>query len=535
MNGRRSRIYVILTLGLGFISATMTSAQDQRSIGLRSHYRADSYDPGAWTYQETLPQYRHIRLMKFPRRNNSLDAYRNTVWSSVVRRPGDSAAASPFGPRIDRMIERLRRDDRQEAYGIWRNVLSDLLEYGDQVDLHDVILYLARESCLHQEPALVFHATRVAHLRDAWVELSNYMAELNAISLPPDCGVHVRTDFQTEILRAQTELRILAVKEIAAQRELESLMRSRSPCLTRFCGVIDELTALSLEYVNHRCTQSCHHHYHDGQRLVSLANHRHGNNCNHRWNGKHWVTPVFEDMLDGHTCSRNCRNHYHDGQRLVYLKNHRHGSGCGHTWNNGQWITKPHTCSESCRSCFYDGSQRLVLTGHKHSRNCGHRWNGRHWVVALTDNMLNDHVCSRGCRNHYFDGDRFIVVRNHRHGDDCGHTWTGSRWEVRQARMAPHVCSRQCKSCFYDGKRVVKLKRHVHSSNCGHKWDGTYWIEFRAGVDNGGPHRCTRECTNHVYDGNRVITLKGHTHGSRCGHRWDGTHWVSSRTKSRRP
>ncbi len=106
--------------------------------------------------------------------------------------------------------------------------------------------------------------------------------------------------------------------------------------------------------VAHVCTRECHHHCYDGTRLVVLKGHRHGRGCGHRWNGTHWLMggKVPTRTRVAHVCTRACHHHYHNGTKLVVLKGHRHGRNCGHSWSGKRWIltSKPKIKSKTVPS-----------------------------------------------------------------------------------------------------------------------------------------------------------------------------------------
>jgi hypothetical protein len=143
----------------------------------------------------------------------------------------------------------------------------------------------------------------------------------------------------------------------------------------------------------HVCTEACHHHYYNGTRVVVLDGHRHGPGCGHLWNGTHWIivrdTPSHARVA--HICTQACHHHYHDGTRLVVLKGHRHGPGCGHVWSGRHWVVArktprhapvAHVCTQACHHHYHNGTKLVVLKGHRHGPGCGHRWTGKHWVLA---------------------------------------------------------------------------------------------------------------------------------------------------------
>ena len=156
----------------------------------------------------------------------------------------------------------------------------------------------------------------------------------------------------------------------------------------------------------HVCTHDCHHHYHDGTRLMVLKGHRHGPGCGHHWDGRHWVLAGRhrEPVRAAHVCTRECHHHYHDGAKLIMLKGHRHGPRCGHRWDGTHWLVakkgkaRPHPGKAYGKTrkvkhvhnahcgCVFDrrGSKWVkVGPGHVHGPRCGHvfhdgRWCDRH-------------------------------------------------------------------------------------------------------------------------------------------------------------
>ena len=93
----------------------------------------------------------------------------------------------------------------------------------------------------------------------------------------------------------------------------------------------------------HVCTLSCHDHYydHDGRKVVIQSTHRHGSDCGHHWSGSRWLLVASTGLKPvlGHVCTRSCHNHYYLGEKLVVIKgNHRHQDNCGHRWTGKRWV-----------------------------------------------------------------------------------------------------------------------------------------------------------------------------------------------------
>jgi hypothetical protein len=101
-------------------------------------------------------------------------------------------------------------------------------------------------------------------------------------------------------------------------------------------------------------------------------------------------------VLHNHVCNRDCHDHYYDGQRVVVIRDrHRHGPECGHHWDGRHWMVvkkgkskvrrHAHVHGDSCGCAFEPRGNKWVKIreGHVHSRHCGHvhkdgRWTIRH-------------------------------------------------------------------------------------------------------------------------------------------------------------
>ena len=157
----------------------------------------------------------------------------------------------------------------------------------------------------------------------------------------------------------------------------------------------------------------------------------------------------YEDVVieQRHICTDACHNHFYNGNRVVVIRGHRHGPNCGHRFSGRYWIRgqRPrrasvrHVCTRNCHNHVFRGGRLVTIRGHQHDRRCGHIWNGQYWVAGRGRGVnrqttvirkRNTHVCSRNCDNHYFDGNRVITLDNHRHGRNCGHVWDGDYWIV---------------------------------------------------------------------------------------------------------
>ncbi len=102
----------------------------------------------------------------------------------------------------------------------------------------------------------------------------------------------------------------------------------------------------------HICTHDCHAHYWDGAKVIVLAEHRHGHDCGHHWDGSHWIV-------------RKGRVKRAHGSPKVYRVAHEHSPSCGHVYNRRahKWIK--------------------VRKGHVHRHGCGHvHLNGR-WSIRI--------------------------------------------------------------------------------------------------------------------------------------------------------
>ena len=156
-----------------------------------------------------------------------------------------------------------------------------------------------------------------------------------------------------------------------------------------------------------------------------------------------------------HVCTPDCHHHYHDGTRLVVLKGHRHGPGCGHVWTGKRWVVARkvptrhvrHVCTPDCHHHYHDGTKVVVLKGHRHGPGCGHKWNGKHWVrvaqrpayppraVPTPRRVPRAVPAPTPVHNRVYDratGKWVAIHPNHVHGRGCGHVYINGRWCIRR-------------------------------------------------------------------------------------------------------
>lgn len=152
----------------------------------------------------------------------------------------------------------------------------------------------------------------------------------------------------------------------------------------------------------HVCSRSCHHHYYDDGRYVILKGHRHRDGCGHHWNGTHWVVRHSGSRRHSarHVCSRSCHHHYHDGSKLIVLDGHRHRPDCGHRWDGTYWVAsaRTHRAHPHQKAHPYRGVRQAR---HTHDARCGCVYDRRRtrWIA-----IGRDHTHRPGCGHMHVSG-----------------------------------------------------------------------------------------------------------------------------------
>ena len=120
-----------------------------------------------------------------------------------------------------------------------------------------------------------------------------------------------------------------------------------------------------------------------------------------------------------HVCTKDCHHHYHDGTRLVVTRGHRHGPGCGHVWNGRYWVPERKTVVYH----VHKPKPKPVVV-HKHKPVGVHKHKarpGKKFVLKT----------ARPGKYYVYDrrGSKWVKIRKgHVHGPGCGHVYVDGVW-----------------------------------------------------------------------------------------------------------
>ena len=199
------------------------------------------------TYLKTRPEYRHVRVAKFPRRRDGgLDSRFVIVRSARVTPRSWARFDDRRQTHIDAIIRDLRAGQRGQALRVWGELLDGLRDYREPVDLDEIMLYITRESCLHQDGAVLYYARKLEYLADAEERLEDYIDQL--FNLREDCRHGARrcapeaiSRIEDELIKARAELQIMRIEARDARADFDAGMDSGRDHEVDFAAVLDSL------------------------------------------------------------------------------------------------------------------------------------------------------------------------------------------------------------------------------------------------------------------------------------------------------
>ena len=252
-------------------------------------------------YVPTSPRFRHVRVVERELHDNRLPDSRTVIVRSTAVRPRVLVRFEDRRQDEIRSVIRLYRGgDRPRAVQTWGRFVTGLADYDEPVDLDEIMMYVARECCFHEDDATLFQAQRLAFLRDSGERLDDYIEQLEQrrVSLARRAGgfdVQTLEHIESELARARAQREIVDIRVRLAERDYEAGTHISRDYEARFDGILTDLYREAGRCIRitttttHVCTPDCHEHYYDGEKLVILRGHRHGPGCGHVWNGKYWV------------------------------------------------------------------------------------------------------------------------------------------------------------------------------------------------------------------------------------------------------
>jgi hypothetical protein len=260
-------------------------------------------------YVPTSPRFRHVRVIERELHDNRLPDSRTVIVRSTAVRPRVLVRFENRRQDEVRSVIRLYRGgDRTQALQIWGRFVTGLADYDEPVDLDEIMMYVARECCFHEDDATLFRAQRLAFLRDSGDRLDDYIEQLEErrVSLARRGGasdVETLGRIESELARARAERDIVDIRVQLAEQEYETGAYISRDYEARFGGILTDLYREAGRYIRitssttHICTPDCLDHYFDGEQLIFLRGHRHGPGCGHVWNGRYWVPETKRKVL----------------------------------------------------------------------------------------------------------------------------------------------------------------------------------------------------------------------------------------------
>lgn len=198
-------------------------------------------------YIRTAPSFRHVRVIERPLRDNRLVDTRTVIVRSTGVRPRSIVRFEDRRQDEIRTVIRLYREGQSDqAIRVWGGFVASLSDYEEPVDLDEVMLYVARESCFREDDAVLFRANRLAHLRDSAALLDDYTDELlerrsSMLSVGGRVSADTLDDLESELVRVRAERAIVGIRLRTAEEAYErDILASRS-YEDRFGGVMTEL------------------------------------------------------------------------------------------------------------------------------------------------------------------------------------------------------------------------------------------------------------------------------------------------------
>lgn len=198
------------------------------------------------TYLPTGPSYRHIRVVERPLRGKRLADSRTVIVRSTSVQPRCIVSFDDRRQTQVRSVIRLYREgNRAQAVRTWGGFVASLVDYHDPVDLDEIMLYVSRESCFHDDDAVLFHTQKLAFLRDSADRLDYYIHELEnrraGLLNRGRYSTDALEDIESELVRARAERDIVSIRMRSADKAYETGVLGSHNYEDRFGRVFGEL------------------------------------------------------------------------------------------------------------------------------------------------------------------------------------------------------------------------------------------------------------------------------------------------------
>lgn len=201
----------------------------------------------AKSYVRARRDYGHVRV---PRRVHNLDGTPSARPVLIRSARVTPAVLQRFEGRrheqIQLTIRYLREGQRARALESWGSFIESLVDYGEPIDLDDVMLYIAREGCPYENPEFLFYAGRLAYLQECEERTEDYIDQLYdqrevCMRSGHTCSTTTLQDLQAEVVQARADLEILGIESRVARERLERAIEPARDYESRFGVVYDDL------------------------------------------------------------------------------------------------------------------------------------------------------------------------------------------------------------------------------------------------------------------------------------------------------
>jgi len=199
------------------------------------------------SYVRARRDYGHVRVPRRVRRVDGAPSARPVLIRSARVTP---AVLRRFEGRrheqIQLTIRHLREGRRAKALESWGSFIESLVDYGEPIDLDDVMLYVAREGCPYENPEFLFYAGRLAHLQECEERTEDYIDQLHdqrdvCMRGGHTCSTTTLQNLQAEVVRARADLEIFGIETRVAREQLERAIEPARDYESRFGVVYDDL------------------------------------------------------------------------------------------------------------------------------------------------------------------------------------------------------------------------------------------------------------------------------------------------------
>ncbi len=250
-----------LAIGLALLTVTVTTVAlaqtEKRRVPQSSSTRAERGDPPPATARPTRSKqasreyvrvgrdYRHVRVERAPRLSDGrLDSRAIIVRSARVGRRPLAIFPKQDVESIDVVVRCFREGRRDDGFRAWGRFVAGLRDYELQVDLDDVMYYVAREGVsAERDPGLRLYSEKLAYIRDSIDRLETYLDDLTELRddarRPGGAGVY--RDIEGEWRLAAADRDRLLVHEEVLSDDFERALRASDAYERDFTGLFEGL------------------------------------------------------------------------------------------------------------------------------------------------------------------------------------------------------------------------------------------------------------------------------------------------------